>query len=199
MTSHPAILASFRLFGFLAVVLLFSACKKDVVPPAPRSTHLIDLEGVQASPGQAQLVDMDSDGSVDFVFETTQVADPVEKKTKLQYLVYSTVGTYLCFDANDRLPVLNNRETLVRQRPGFEWGEVTGIVMTQRVTEEDGNRYWEGSWKDAAHKYLPVAVQKESMFHMGWIELSFDKENGRLTLHRAGLSLDAQPAITVGE
>jgi hypothetical protein len=134
-------------------------------------------------------VDIDKDGINDFSFGVLLVGDPVLERDRLQFLAHSKPNTNLLNNNEDQSPVLNRLDIISKTHSGYEWFEISAIVLAEKITTM-AESFWEGLWKNATHKYLPVQVKKNNKFYNGWIELSFDANTEQLILHRAAISTE---------
>jgi hypothetical protein len=57
---------------------------------------------------------------------------------------------------------------------------------------------WEGNWKTATKKYLPIQVRKNNLRFNGWIELTVDTLHEKIILHRAAISKAGEKEIIAG-
>jgi hypothetical protein len=193
-----------RIVVILFLSMAFISCRKDVLKPVPLAAdpvsgiRYIDLGEQEARPKKSKSIDLDGDGKVDFSFSTLLVGDPILRHDKLQFYVYSRVGTYLLSNEQDQSPVLNKEEAIDLEVPDFNWYEISAIVLTEKVIVEKGPVQWKGLWKEADHKYLPVQIRKSNQYFTGWIELSFDIHYERIILHRAAINTIPNRSITAG-
>lgn len=147
---------------------------------------------------QSYVLDIDGDGSRDFYLRTELVGDPQEQVDKLQFYAISTINRNLLNDQSDQSPVLDKGQNIGPVHPGYTWWQISAIMLCQKITHMDGSETWEGLWKTAAHRYLPVQVLKGGNLYYGWIELSMDPASGTLTVHRAALSKEAGKEVKAG-
>ena len=180
-----------KFFLFSNIILLLASCQKDdespgnsVPPPAMIYTNLQDAEIIF---GGGKGLDIDGNGSVDFAFHTLYVGDALLKRDRKQYYITSGIGRNLLNDANDQSPVLNKGDKVMPTHPGYDWWQVSAILLAEKIIPEDAIEFWQGNWKNASRKYMPVQVLKDQKPYHGWIELSFDTNNEKLILHKAAL------------
>jgi hypothetical protein len=182
------------------VILFFSACTKEEIkiPPASHPVmHYTNLQNAEVVPFQPRAVDIDSDGINDFLFGVLLVGDPILQRDRLQYLAYSKVSTNLLNNEQDQSPVLNKEDLISATHQGYQWFEISAIVLAEKITTMTDS-FWEGLWKNASHKYLPVQLKKNDKLYHGWIELSFDMVGGKLFMHKAAVSTEANKTIKAG-
>lgn len=182
------------------IILIFSACTKEEIKIPPVShpvMHYTNLQNAEVFPFQARAVDIDSDGVNDFLFGVLLVGDPILQRDRLQYFAYSKVNTNLLSNEQDQSPVLNKEDLISVTHQGYQWFEVSAIVLAEKITTMTGS-FWEGLWKNASHKYLPVQIKRSDKLYHGWIELSFDTVAEKLFLHRAAISTEANKTVKAG-
>ena len=186
----------------LLLFLVLQSCDKDpatVIPsPLPMTMQYTDLHNVEVSPGHPKAIDINQDGITDFSFGTLLVGDPVLVRDRVQYYAYSKIGTYYLSDANDQSPVLVKGNEISLQHPGYNWFEISAIVLAEKVITMTQPPFWQGLWKEADHKYLPFQVKKEGLLFHGWIELSFNMFTEKLILHKAAISKIAGVTVKAG-
>ena len=129
-----------RLFLFAMAVLVF-ACNKEPEPlPASHPVmHYKDLQNSEVLYFKPKAVDMDDDGNNDFLFGVLLVGDPILQRDRLQYLAYSKVGTNLLNNEKDQSPVLNNGDFISATHKGYQWFEISAIVLAEKITTMTGS------------------------------------------------------------
>jgi hypothetical protein len=193
----------YQFFLIATASLLFIACKKEntAITPAPLPAHpqmvYTDLQHAAVKFLQSKRVDVDGDGSTDFSFGVLLVGDPILQRDKLQFYVNSGVKRNLLNDDQDQSPVLNKFDSIGKNHPGFTWWEISAIVLAEKVIDNSGTS-WQGLWKNADHKYLPIQVDKNGKLFHGWIELSFSTSEENLILHKAALSTEQERSVQAG-
>ncbi|RYY38307.1 MAG: hypothetical protein EOO08_15115 [Chitinophagaceae bacterium] len=193
-----------KLLLFALTTLLFLSCKKGhlqravddgpVTLPAMRS---IDLGNAQVRYLQAQTLDLNGDGAIDFVFKLQLVGDPQLGIDRRQLCVQSGVQRNLLLNEQDETPVFGSGITLPLQQPGFHWWEVGHTVLAEKIVGSNES-WWDGIWKTAQHRFLAVQVQQGADRYAGWVELSIDQQSETMTLHRAALNLSPGVPIVTG-
>lgn len=181
------------------ITLAAVACMKkglnETEHPVMQYTYLENLElGVH----DTYHLDIDANGSPDFTFHTQLVGDPVLKHDRRQFLAGSKIETSLLNDADDESPRLNKGDRISLKHTGHDWYELSSIILAEQVISQNGDISWQGRWKKASHHYLPVQVEKAGQVYLGWVEISFNIENQKLTLHKAALSTESGKDIRAG-
>lgn len=187
----------------LASILFFlSACEKNPVceePTAPLPTmRYTDLQNFEIKYGTYKRVDVDGDGKTDFYFETLLLGDALGQRDRLQFYADSRVDTYLPVNENEQVPMLSAGDWVKVEHPGHTWYEISAIVLAEKVMPLNGETYWDGMWKAASRKFLPIMIKKEGLHYYGWIELSFDTAAERMILHRAAIATEANKEVKAG-
>jgi hypothetical protein len=180
-------------------------CDKETTPASPPVNtppviEYTDLhnEEIRSNKGPFFL-DINKDGTRDIFFGTQLVGDPINQVDKLQFLVSSDILTYLPVNAGEEIPVLNSGAIIpLNDFDGFNWFELSFIVLIQKVIGFDGPVVWEGNWKTATKKYLPIQVRKNNLRFNGWIELTVDTLHEKIILHRAAISKAGEKEIIAG-
>lgn len=182
----------YKLLLLLTVVTLFAGCQKERDKnPGDPETHppmtYTDLNDAQLQFGGSKSLDIDANGSVDFHFHTLYVGDALLRRDRKQYYITSGIGVNLLNDANDQSPVLQKGDGVKRIHPGYDWWQISSIVLAEKIIPEGAAEFWQGNWKNVSHKYIPVQLMKDEKPYHGWIEVSFDTFTEKLLLHRAGI------------
>lgn len=190
-----------KLYYYLFLLsAVMSSCKVQDLPapgydPQMRYT---DMQNEEMKITQPCFLDIDGDGSTDFSFSTMLVGDPILQRDRLQFIAHSKIGTNLLNNENDQSPVLNNGDKISLIQTGYEWFELSSIVLAEKITGMTEPIHWAGLWKNATHRYLPVQLKKNGKFYYGWIELSFDNLSEKLVLHKSAISIEAGKEIKAG-
>lgn len=188
----------------LLPVLLFNACsEKDIIDP-PAGTHpqmrYTDLDNVSVKFGQQKALNIDGDNTIDLLFSTALVADPIARVDKRRYYVNASFDVFSLVNEQEETPVLNKNEVIaINNHSGFTWYNASSLVLAEKIIEETGPDHWEGNWKNADHKYFAVQVRKNDLRYNGWVEVSFKMDAGELILHRAGVAIEAGKNIKAGQ
>lgn len=190
-----------KLLSFLLVTVLFAACDKEDLPePAPTPTmRYTDLQNTEITAGTYKRVDLDGDGRNDVLFNTLLLGDAIGQRDRLQFYANTSIDTYQPVNDHEESPILAKDAPITFQYPDFTWYDITAIVLAEKVMLVSGETYWDGLWKSASHKYLPVQVKKNGQSFLGWVEMSFDKTAEKLILHKAAISTVAGREIKAGE
>lgn len=186
------------LFLVLGCLFILGSCKKENDIPANYSVEFFDLQNAAVKYQQPVTLDLTKDGNTDFSFGVLLVGDPVLQRDRYQFFVSSRVKTKLLNDANDESPMLNKGEEIRLIHEGYTWYEVSAIVLTEKIVTNQSTT-WNGRWTNANHKYLPIQIEREGKLYNGWIELSFDKTDEKIILHKAALSKSPNVSIHAGE
>lgn len=186
---------------------LMTSCSKDETPipakpPVGSQPEMLytDLQNRELKFQQAQLIDLNNDGSADIGFSTWYIGDPLEKEDEVLFFAGSYIHSNLLVNDANGSPAFNLGDAIpVNDYPGHNWYRVAQVEMALKNTPESGQSYWEGVWKQVSHKYLAIQVVRENKRYNGWIEVSFDTAGEKLVLHKAAISKEAEKAVVAGK
>lgn len=174
--------------------VLFTGCKKDdQVPPVVRTPvqemNLINLNDIEVKQGMpAMILDLNGDGKNDIAFGTMLVGDPIYMVDKVQFVANSDIDTNMPVNTNEYNPVMNEGDSIpLNDFSGYKWYRLSSVMLMQKIIGMNVPVIWEGNWKNAIKKYLPVQVVKNSKRFNGWILLSTDTINENIILHSAAV------------
>lgn len=156
-----------------------------------------DLQNAEVKYLQGARVDVDNDGTTDFIFKVLLVGDPILERDRVQYYANSGVDRNLLNDAQDQSPVLSKPDLIAKDMPGYSWWQISSIVLAEKIITYNGTS-WEGLWKEANHNFLPIQVKKANKLYHGWVELSFSTTEEKLILHKAALSTVEDVSVKAG-
>jgi len=190
-----------RFFILLSSVVLIASCKKDETTPVDDKPMVyIDLKDSAVTFNHSTYFDLDGDGQKDILFNTLLVGDAANKLDKKQWYVTSSFTTSLPVNTSEAIPVLNMADSIpVANFNGYNWYNASAIILAQKVIGETGDPYWQGDWKNATHRFIPVQVQKANGVYNAWVEVSFSTANEKIILHKAAISKKAGKAIAAGK
>lgn len=189
-----------KLFSLLLLMVLFSSCDKEDVPKPTPTMRYTDLQNAEITAGIYKRVDLDGDGRNDLLFNTMLLGDGPGQRVRLQFYSNTSIDTYQPVNDHEESPILAKDAPITLQYQDFTWYDITAIALTEKVTlTPSGETFWDGLWKNAFHKYLPVQIKKNGQSFLGWVEMSFDKAAEKLILHKAAISTVADKAIKAGE
>ncbi|MFD0750521.1 hypothetical protein ACFQZS_10230 [Mucilaginibacter calamicampi] len=193
-------------YFLLLSLLAFISCKKSAVNPAPDEPPFtdpemtyIDLTGKSVAMDQSLSIDFDKNGKFDILFMTERRAYDGNTKSADVFMVYNGLACNLATNmANETTPDLQKGNKISRaDLPNHEWYPVLGFTLMQKVSTAT-QTYWEGSWKDKDHRYLPLELIINGQTHRGWIELFADTNSGKIVFYRAAISKTPQTKIRAG-
>lgn len=147
--------------------------------------------------GQTQYIDVDNDGSKDFKFDVLLVGDPILQRDRIQFYANSGIKRNLLNNQVDESPMLNKGDGIGKTHSGYTWWEISAIVLAEKIVDNNGS-HWEGLWKNADHKYLPIQMEKNNKLYHGWVELSFNTVEEKLILHKATISIEEEKSVQAG-
>jgi hypothetical protein len=185
----------------VVTVSLIACGKEKPLVPAPVSSGPVmaykDLENQEVKYGQYQYVDLDKDGTRDFLFNVQLVGDPILQRDRIQFYANSGIKRNLLNNDVDESPMLNKGDSISKRHVGYNWWEISSIVLAEKLVYASGSS-WEGTWKNADHKYLPIQIEKNGKLYHGWIEISFSIAEEKLILHKAAISTEEDKGIKAG-
>jgi len=186
----------------LVLLIFLSACTKTPVKPepvAPKMTYLNFSDSAVFFDRSASF-DLDGNGEKDIRFSTLLSADPLSQQDKRQWLAICSFNTSLPVNTNENIPVLHLDDLIpINNFSGYSWYNAPGIVLSQKVTGMSAPPYWEGAWKDASHRFIPIQLKKNSLLYNGWVEVSFDKLQEKIILHKSAISQEADKSVLAGK
>jgi hypothetical protein len=194
-----------RLYVLLVAVALFSCSKKDVVQPDPvpdpnhPNMQYTDLQNAEVKRGKTQSLDIDGDGTKDFAFGVYLVGDAINKEDKIRFAAFSSLAKNLFVDGNNLSPVLSKGQVIpLNGQSPYEWYEISEVLLIEKIIGMVKPPYWQGPWDNMKNKYFSLQVKKNGMRYNGWIELSFDKQDEKIVLHRAAICKEAEKEVKAG-
>ncbi|RZK08844.1 MAG: hypothetical protein EOO46_13900 [Flavobacterium sp.] len=189
------IIAPLWIAAFAAVACM----KKEAIDTLPHpAMEYTDLNGLEIGDREYYNLDVDANGTVDFTFSTRSVGDPILKQDRLQYLAGSKIETNLLNNANDDSPKMVRGEKIGINHKGYNWYELSSVLLAEKVNPLEGASWWQGVWKDADHNYLPLQLIKAGKLYHGWVEISFNALKGKLVLHKAAICTESNKEIKAG-
>jgi hypothetical protein len=195
MKNLKIIIAPLWIAAFAAVACIKKGAIEEMPHPQVEYTY---LHGIELGNMDYYNLDIDANGTVDFTFSTRLVDDPVLKQDKLQFLVGSKIETNLLNSSEDISLRLAKGDRIRARHKGYNWLELSSIVLAEKVSPQKGEIWWQGAWKDADHHFLPVQLSKGSKAYHGWIELGFSHSREKLILYKAGICKDSGTEIKAG-
>ena len=184
----------------IAALLCIACSKKPPInPPAPSHPLMAykNLADKEVKYGQSHYVDVDADGSNDFLFSVLLVGDPILQRDRVQFYANSGIKRNLLNNQVDESPMLSNGDSVKKVHSGYTWWEISSIVLAEKIIDNTGS-HWDGLWKNANHKYLPIQIEKNNKLYHGWIELSFNTAEEKMILHKAAISKEEDRAVQAG-
>ena len=184
----------------MAGLMIMSGCKKETVknPVEDHPKMSYTVLNLELKSWSSKGIDIDGDNKKDFAFEVFPVGDGVQQRDKYKFYAYSTIHTSLLSDDLDLPPMLEKGETVKPVHPGYSWWPITASELAQKVVPVNGPIYWEGVFKNASKKYLPMKMAKNDLEYFGWIEISINQLESKLIVHRIALSTEAGKVVKTG-
>lgn len=188
---------------FGLVLMMAVACKKS--PPEPPvqphpSMFVKDLSDSSLVFGKIASFDLDDNGEKDVLFSTQLVGDPVEQKDKKQWRVTTSFNANLPVNSTEHIPVLRYLDSIsLNDFSGYAWYNASSILLSQKTLTMTTPPFWEGDWKEASHRFVPIQLRKQDGLYNGWIEVSFSTASEKLTLHRTAICKEANKSVIAGK
>ena len=195
-----------KIFFSATCIFLLAACTKNKPEPTqpPATTHpamtYLNLHDTAVAFNRAASFDLDGNGEKDVYFSTLLVGDPVYQVDKRQWLVSSSFNANLPVNANEQIPVLRSQDSIpVVNFSGYSWYNASSILLAQKILSDNQPPYWEGAWKEAFHRFIPIQIIKQDGLYNGWVEVSFSTAEEKVILHKAAVSTEANKTIKAGK
>jgi hypothetical protein len=187
----------------LLLPVLLIACEKEIcfrpLPPGNPQMRYTNLGNASVNFTRHESVNLDGDNVVDLLFSTMLVGDPVLRRDRRQYYVNAEFNVFLLTNNQEQTPVLNYGDAItINDHPGYHWFNASSVLLAEKIVEETGASHWEGNWKNANHKFIPVQLRKNNLRYNGWVEASFKTGTEELILHRAAVATEAGKTAIAG-
>lgn len=184
----------------ISCFVLLNACKKNEdkkpVDTKPAITY-INLSDTTVAFNRFASFDLNGDGEKDVAFGTRLVGDPITQQDKKQWLVVSSFNTCMPVNSLESIPLMNLSDKIpVGNFNNYNWYNASGVVLVQKIITNETN-FWEGDWKDATNKFIPVQINKGTSKFNGWFEVSFSKVDEKIILHKAAISKEPNKEIQI--
>ena len=196
-----------HIFAVLTIATLLESCQKTW-PPIPGKPNPIpekqEMEytdiNIEIKRGKSLRIDADKNGTIDILFSTQLVGDPLHQQDKTQFFVTGAEFTYFLMGANETSPIYNKSDLIpIDNQSQHTWFDISFENLAEKVTPVTGDIFWKGQWKNVSKKYFGFQVKRNDKFYLGWIELSFSIPEEKLTVHRLAISKLANKDIAAGE
>ncbi len=197
-----------RIFYFVCIVFLATACKKRDIFPMPQpvdpsTPEMIyqDLNNKTVKYGQADVsIDLNQDGKKDIWFGTLLVGDHILKLDRVQFLAYTNIYTRLAVNINEHTPRFSNGDVIpIENFNGYEWWGFTELNLVEKVIPDLNPFFWRGTWFDVKRKYIGVQVTVNNQPYNGWVEISHDPVTETVVLHKSAVCKIPQTAVKAGQ
>ena len=186
------------------ILVIITGCGKTVQPTPPQEIHpqmsYIDLADTAIVFGRKASFDLDVNGEKDVYFSTQLVGDPIYQQDKRQWLLSGSLNTVFPVNTIESIPVLQLNDSIHSNAfSGYNWYNVGDLLLTQQIISMNIPPYWAGDWKEAAHRFMPIQINRNNALYNGWVELSFNITNEKLILHKAAVCKEVNKAIKAGK
>lgn len=188
------------IYWMTCIGLLFTACSKKETP-VTLSVEYVNLNNAVVSTDQSVNIDIDKDGTVDFLVTKELKETAAGQDDLLEFRVVSNQQHKLLIQP-DGTPARKEPGVWIRKEDegNFKWdASQHAVVVTRVLTVDPANGQWQGTWKDQYNKYLPVQFIKSGSTHNGWIQISFSAVlPSRIIVHDAAYNKIAEEPIQAG-
>ena len=186
------------------ILFIITGCGKTVEPAPPQETYpqmsYLDLADTTIVFGRRVSFDLDVNGEKDIYFSTQLVGDPIYQQDKRQWLLSGSLNTVFPVNAMESIPVLQLNDSIHSNAfPGYNWYNVSDLLLAQQIISMNIPPYWAGDWKETTHRFMPVQITRNNVLYNGWVEISFSITNEKLILHKAAICKEANKAIKAGK
>ncbi len=179
-----------KLVWLLVLALALSCKKNDIENPHVPFMKYTDLNDQVISVGGRVILDINNDGMRDFRFSETEIASPPQQAMIHDFYVFTYEYAYTLTDADEFTSALQRGKVIKTAEPeNLEWANVSQVSLVRNKKYNNGTNVWSGNWKNVQHKFLPIQITIDGKRHNGWVELSMDIEQQKLTLHQAAWSV----------
>jgi len=198
-----------KVSSFIIIVFIsLTSCRKtNITVPTPLQpkpivemnyTNLNNREIKYQQNGAS--LDVNNDNRADLFFGVQLVGDRIYAVDKRQFIVVSSINTFLAVNINEQIHPLNQNDSIKLENFNeSNWYNASEIILMERNEFATGTILWRGNWVDRGRKYMPFQVYKDDQRFNGWVELTADKENEKIILHRMAISKEAEKNIIAGE
>jgi hypothetical protein len=197
--------ANLQYFVAIMIALVFISCRKErPCKPAPEpgpAMKYMNLNNREIKANTAAFnIDVNQDGRPDLVFTTLLVGDNLNQIDKLQFLVGSNIDVNLPVNINEDIPVMKKGDAILPTNfNGYEWFELSSIVLIQKIISLTQPPFWRGRWLEAVHNYVPFQMKENDKRYNGWVDISVDIPGEKIIVHKLAISTEANRVVKAGE
>ncbi|MBE7169283.1 MAG: hypothetical protein INR73_01770 [Williamsia sp.] len=186
---------------------MFASCRKSQhpeptipsQPSPPASVTYLNFNNKEVRFNGSFGADLDNDGEKDFFVYTLLVGDPLLKADYRQFLFGTSLSAELPISESEEVPMMEKGAPISANLfTGYNWYNVASIIMAKKVITM-AETHWEGKWKTAAHRFLPLRINSKGKNYYGWVEVSFSTHDEKVTLHGAALSTMPETGLVTGQ
>jgi hypothetical protein len=187
----------------IILLLMSGACKKTETKP-PENTHpqmtYTNLLDSAIHFNHFASFDLDGNGEKDIAFSTLLVGDPIYQQDKWQWWVSSSIYTNLPVNGYENIPVLDYLDSIpIHDFSDYQWFNASYVMLAQKIISITNPPYWDGTWKESSHHYVPIQIKKDGELFNGWVEISFNTKDEMVILHQAAVSQEPYKAVMAGK
>lgn len=189
-------------YSLLVTTIALVACHKKDNPVTDTPAMIYtDCKNTSVKQGQMFHIDLDKDGMRDLSFGTWYTGSPLHREDLVLFYAESYIHTLLLMDTtNESTPMYSKDELIALPTlPAYhQWYQLSLSELARKHIPEMNPIYWDGTWKQASHRYMGIKITKGNQWYAGWIELSFNTTGEQIILHRAAISKTPYVPVTAG-
>jgi hypothetical protein len=178
--------------GVLLLAVLLTGCEREtLIAPVPDTR-------ARATPTESRSIDLDGNGSVDFVFSYIgyQTTDYPPSATSWLLNVYARDSNQVQF-AHPSGPVPMRDSVLIDETIG--WADYGASLASVNWNYSRGwDSTWSGIWIGVGERSLGLRLRKTGLYHYGWVKLSVGLHDGVLTIADSGYQILPNTPILAG-
>lgn len=174
-------------------------CKLAPEPGPPMNYRNLNNQEIKANTAAFNM-DVNQDCPTDLVFTTLLVGDQLNQIDKLQFLVGSNINVNLPVNINEDIPVMKKGDAIMPNNfNGYEWFELSSIILIQKITSLTQPPFWHGRWLEAVHNYIRFQIVENGKRYNGWVDISVDIAGEKIILHKLAISTEANRIVKAAE
>jgi len=194
------------LFLFLCFLFLNSCKKTHVQEQKPHESHpemyYKNFRDTAIVFAKRASFDLNEDGTKDIYFITLLLGDPIAKQDKKQWYIQSSFFANLPVNDDENIPQLSVGDSIpLTNFSGYTWYNASSVLLAQKIFNEtlEPPPFWEGYWKAAQHRFVPIQIIQNNKYYNGWIEISFSMIAEKVIVHRSGICKVENQTVQAGK
>ena len=184
------------LFSTLITFALIVNTEKNTTVKKEDSTIARFVPATEASFGYAApfYLDIDRDGTNDFVFQTVAVG--IEGQVHTKYIVKALQDNEILNVAGSAA-ISETGETISSDLPrgNVHWSNTHGEIIESVF---DGNtQQWNGTWSGDRNQYLGIKLVKNGNAYLGWVRVELNPETEKAFVKEYAINRKANDRIVI--